>query len=156
MGGPSRGGVVRYRRFVEEGLVREIASPWEAVHWQAVLGSESFLRRVRDRIGEAREKRGPRAMRRAGKERLQPDEVLRAVSGRYDLSVEELRQEGGYGLEARNVALWLIWERCGLSQEEIGRLFGGMKGAAVAQRLRRLKAASRGEAQALNDEMSNV
>src|SRR5262249_45670739 len=29
-----------YRRFVEEGLVREIENPFEAVRWQAVLGNE--------------------------------------------------------------------------------------------------------------------
>src|SRR6266550_491595 len=43
LGGPTRGQRVRYRRFVEEGLLREIESPWEAVQWQAVLGSESFV-----------------------------------------------------------------------------------------------------------------
>jgi len=89
--------------------------------------------------------------------RLRPEEVLRAVAERYQLPVERLREKGAYGLEARNVALWLIWERCGLSQKEIGELFGGMNGAAVAQRLRRLKQESREEAEALlRDEMSNV
>ena len=39
--GPKRAERLRYRRFVEEGLVREIENPFEAVRWQAVLGDES-------------------------------------------------------------------------------------------------------------------
>ena len=55
MGGPRRGRAVRYRRFVEEGLLREIASPLEAVQWQAVLGSENFARgRIQDRMNDLR------------------------------------------------------------------------------------------------------
>jgi chromosomal replication initiation ATPase DnaA len=47
-------------------------------------------------------------------------------------------ERGGYGLEARNVAMWLVWENCGMSQPEIGELSGGLHYSAVAQRLRRL------------------
>ena len=82
--------------------------------------------------------------------------MLRSVSKRYQVPVARLQEAGSYGLEARNVALWPIWQRCGLSQREIGELFGGMNGAAVAQRLRRLREESRKVAQALSDEMSNV
>ena len=32
-----------YRRFVEEGLLREIENPLDAVSWQTVLGREHFL-----------------------------------------------------------------------------------------------------------------
>jgi REP element-mobilizing transposase RayT len=46
----ARGGRVRYRRFVEEGLVREVENPVEAAQWQTALGSEGFLQRVRDKI----------------------------------------------------------------------------------------------------------
>jgi hypothetical protein len=33
--------------FVEEGLLREIENPFEAVQWQMVLGSESLVQRER-------------------------------------------------------------------------------------------------------------
>src|SRR5438045_1541891 len=45
LGGPARARGLRYRRFVEEGLVREIENPFTAVHWQAVLGSEGLDRK---------------------------------------------------------------------------------------------------------------
>ena len=50
LGRPARGERLRYRRFVEEGLLREIENPWQALQWQAVLGDESFLRKVQDRM----------------------------------------------------------------------------------------------------------
>ena len=68
--------------------------------------------------------------------------------------VRRLQEKGSHGLEARNVALWLIWEKCGLSQRELGELFGGMNYAAVARRLRRLKPESRRTAEKLMDELS--
>ena len=45
---------------------------------------------------------------------------------------------GGYGLRARDVAMWLVWEQCEMSLREIGDFFGGLNYAAAAQRLRRL------------------
>jgi hypothetical protein len=53
-------------------------------------------------------------------------------------------------------ALWLIWEKCGLSQREVWELFEGMNYAAVAQRLRRLKPGSRQVADKLIKQMSHV
>src|SRR6266478_7938377 len=47
--GPRRAERLRYRRFVEEGLSREVENPFEAVQWQAVLGDESFVQKLRDR-----------------------------------------------------------------------------------------------------------
>ena len=54
------------------------------------------------------------------------------------------------------MALWMIWEKCGVSQRELGQLCGGMNYAAVAQRLRRLKPESRETAMKLINQMSNV
>ena len=87
---------------------------------------------------------------------LNPESVLHMVAKHYGLSVRRLQKKGGHGLEARNVAMWLTWENCGLSQRELGALFGGINYAAVAQRLRRLKPESRQVAEKLMKQMSNV
>jgi putative transposase len=50
LSGRNKGRRLRYRRFVEEGLVRDIENPLEAVEWQAALGGEGFLRKLRDRL----------------------------------------------------------------------------------------------------------
>jgi hypothetical protein len=78
MGGPRRGRTVRYRRFVEAGLLREIASPLEAVQWQTVLGSESFARRVQDWMSELRQGRQEVTALRRGTRVLSPHAVLQS------------------------------------------------------------------------------
>jgi REP element-mobilizing transposase RayT len=138
-GGAGRRRRLRYRRFVEEGLLREIESPWEMVRWQTVLGSESFVRRIQDRM-QGRQREGAEVT--GLRQRARPPDtrtILKRVAQHYHLPVERLQRSGGYGLQARNVAMWLVWEKCGMSLREIGELFGGLKYSAVAQRLRRLK-----------------
>ena len=156
MRAPKKNERVRYRRFVEEGVVREIENPFEAVAWQAVLGSESFGRQVRDRlrglVGHGRE---VTAVRR-GIERLRPEKVLQLVGKCYEIPAEALVGRGGYGMEARNVAMVLVWEHCALRLREIGELFGGIDYAAVAQRIRRVKKANPARLRKLVKQMSNV
>ena len=98
-----------YRRYVEEGLLREIESPWELVRWQTVLGSESFAQQIQDRIGEAGEDKGRSELTglRRGARALDPEEVLNRVARHYRVPKRQLQARGGYGLEARNVAIWI-------------------------------------------------
>jgi putative transposase len=147
---------LRYRRFVEEGLVREIENPFEAVQWQAILGSESFARKIQDRLQDLeRHGREVTAVRRATK-KLLPLEVIRLVAQSYGVPEKTLTERGGYGLEARNVAMALVWEKCALCLREIGEMFGGIDYAAVAQRIRRVNKASPVGLKKALGEMSNV
>ena len=130
---------VRYRRFTEEGLLREIESPLEAVQWQTVLGSESFVQRARDRVkGLHKAKREITPVRKAARS-VEPKEVLIRVAKKFGLEPERLQRRGERGLVARNVAMWMIWESGALSLREIGEFFGGLDYAAVAQRIRRTR-----------------
>lgn len=147
MGGAGHQRVIDYRRFVEAGLREEIDNPLQAVQWQAALGSEGFLRRIQDRMNEVKGGRGQVTALRQGAKRVPPEKVVAAVARHYGVRAGG----GGEGAdalmgEACNVALWLVWEKCGLSQREIGEMFGQLDAAAVAQRLRRLKPESRRQA----------
>jgi putative transposase len=156
--GGSRGGArLRYRRFVEEGLTREIENPFAAVQWQAVLGSESFAQKIRDWVkGLHKEGREMTSVRRAVRA-VEPREVLARVGKKYGIKPQRLLQRGGRGLHARNLAMWLIWEICAIRLREIGELFGGLDYAAVAQRIRRTRLSHRPkELRKLLTEMSNV
>ena len=61
---------------------------------------------------------------------------------KYGIAPQLLLSRGDWGLAARNIAMWLIWERCDLSLAGIGKLFGGLDYAAVAQRIRRARLSS--------------
>jgi hypothetical protein len=147
---------LRYRRFVEEGLVREIDNPFAAVQWQAILGSENFAQKIRDRLRDfARHGREVTAVRR-GVKRVLPLDVIRHVAQSYAVPEKSLLERGGYGLEARNVAMALVWEKCALSLREIGQLFGGIDYAAIAQRIRRINKVNPPGLKKARRTMSNV
>jgi hypothetical protein len=127
-----------YRRFVEEGLVREMENPFEAVRWQAALGDESFVQRLKDRLNAHREKRGEITAVRRAHRWDEPRAVIARVAAHHGLAVRELLQERRYGSQAHNVAMWLLRQR-GVTLREIGTLFGGMNYPAVSQRVRRVQ-----------------
>jgi REP element-mobilizing transposase RayT len=140
MGGRSHHqGKLRYRRFVEEGLVREIENPFEAVQWQMVLGSESLLRKVKDKL-RARSEQGREvtAVRRSA-DTTNPRVIAARIASHYGMSVRKLLEEPVYGSEARNLAIWLAWRKSDLTLREIGAMFGGLDYAAVSQRIRRIQ-----------------
>jgi putative transposase len=137
--GPRKGRRLRYRRFVEEGLVREIDNPLEAVRWQAALGREDFLGRLRDRLKNRIE--GHREVPSLRKLRPRPEAqgIIQCVAKAYRCSNAELLQQGRRGNEARAVAMVLIWDGCGMSLREIGELFDGSGYTAVAQMIARTR-----------------
>ena len=96
---------------------------------------------MRDRIkGLKKEKREISAVRKAERA-IDPQVIVRGVARKYALEPERLLRRGERGLEARNVAMWLIWESGALTLSAIGQLFGGLDYAAVAQRIRRTRLA---------------
>jgi hypothetical protein len=130
---------LRYRRFVEEGLLREIENPFEAVQWQMVLGSESLVRKVKDKLRSKHDhRREVTAVRRSART-TEPRVLVSYVAAHYGMSVNKLLRESVYGSEARNLAIWLAWQNSGLTLREIGSMFGGLDYAAVSQRIRRIQ-----------------
>jgi putative transposase len=94
-GGPKVRRPLRYRRFVEEGLLREIENPLEAAKWQAALGREDFLRALKDRL-EARRQQEDRetpALRQL-RGRPEVETILDRVAKRYRCSRREVCNPG--------------------------------------------------------------
>ena len=143
IGGPHKERRVHYRRFVEEGLLREIDNPWEAVKWQSVLGRENFLQRLKDQIKARaagdRELPALRELRLGGE--VEP--ILECVAKAYGCTRAELLSRGKKGNEARAVAMTIIWDACGMSLREVGKLFGGAEYTAVAQMIARTRVKDR-------------
>lgn len=129
---------IKYRQFVEDGLLREIENPFEQLRWQSALGDESFVRRMRDRFQfkpeYAREMTGARRVFHPA----EPVELIDRVAKHYRITREELVAERLHGSDAPSVAMWLLRQKSALSLREIGSLFGGMDYAAVSERIRRV------------------
>ena len=130
---------LRYRRFVEQGLLREIESPLQQVRWQTVLGDESFVRKLQDKL-RARRDGSARVQPRTRKalDAIGPEQLIRRVADHYGINRNQLLQERAHGCQARNVAMWLIRQQAGMTLREIGIFFGGINYAAVSQRIKRI------------------
>lgn len=137
-----------YRRFVERGLVEPVADPREELIAQVILGSESFVQEVADRLegrcDGRRERTGERQLRGGGGDRgrVEPGRVIKCVETTYGRPMEEwgTERERGKWSEERGVAMILLRRLSALSYREIGQMFGKVDYAAVAQRVRRTTA----------------
>ena len=67
--------------------------------------------------------------------------MLERVTKKFKVESKRMLEKGERELEARNVAMWMVWESRRRSLREIGELFGGLDYAAVAQRIRRTRLA---------------
>jgi chromosomal replication initiation ATPase DnaA len=63
------------------------------------------------------------------------------VATKHKIDKLQLLARGKRGIEARSLAMWLIWETGTKSLREIGEMFGGLDYAAVNQRIRRIRSA---------------
>jgi putative transposase len=157
MRGPGKAERLRYRRFVEEGLLREIENPFEAVRWQAVLGDELLAQKIRDRVKGMHKQRREISSLRSALPSVDPEKILKRVARKYGVDWQRLVAPGERGLQAKNVAIWMVWESGTKSLREIGEIFGGLDYAAVAQRIRRTRSAHTARARSnLITEMLNV
>ncbi|PYJ68422.1 MAG: hypothetical protein DME76_12350 [Verrucomicrobia bacterium] len=157
---PSRAERLRYRRVVEERLLREIENPFEAVRWQAVLGDESWVQKLRDRLkGLHKQRREITSLRRAmtAIDPIDPEKIVQRVAEKHQVDRERLLSRRERGLYTRRVAMWMIWESGTKSPHEIGELFGGLNYAVVAQRIRRTRLShDANAAQKLKAKMLNI
>jgi REP element-mobilizing transposase RayT len=134
-----KGERLRYRRYVEEGLLREIENPLEAVQWQTVLGQESFLQRLKDRMEKPARVDKEVPARRLLQERSRVGRILGAVATAYGCGKADLLRAGGKGNEARAVAMVLVWDCCGMRLQELTELFEAPGYTAAAQMIKRTR-----------------
>ena len=140
MGGRAGRRRLRYRRFVEEGLTREIDNPLEAAQWQTALGGEHFLQRLRDHLEGRKEQHREVPALRQLRRRPEAQSILGCVARVYRCSKKELLDRRvSRGNEAKAVAMVIIWDCCGMSLQEVGQLFGGAGYTAIAQMIRRTR-----------------
>jgi REP element-mobilizing transposase RayT len=130
---------LRYRHFVEEGLLREIRSPLEAVRWQTALGREHFVQRLRDHLEKKTQAHREVPALRQLRRRPEAQSILERVARAYGRSTKELLERGKRGNEARAVAMVLVWDSCGMRLREMGELFSGAGYTAVAQMIGRTR-----------------
>jgi putative transposase len=130
----------KYRRWVEEALIRGVDDPFEAVKWQQVLGEEGFYRKLKDHWNQKVDRPKNYAQKRNWSLSLGAEEILKRVSEHFKTNPEKLRERGTRGNVARRCAITLCWDYAGMSHGEIATLFRMPSSNSVAQTIRRTKA----------------
>ncbi len=125
-----------YRKFLklDEPKARK---PLAHLHGQVILGTESFIAKT-----QALLKGTSLNQEIVERKRLQaypsPKSVLKAVATAFGILSGALQTPGRRGNQPRKVALYLVRRYCGLSNQEIGAIFGGLHYSAVSKAIVRL------------------
>jgi REP element-mobilizing transposase RayT len=131
----------KYRRYVEEGLKeKQGETPLSSVQGQVILGGEDFVEKVR-RLLKGRELSSDIMERKRFMLQPSPEDVIREVAKAFRADVEMLRERGRRDNMARKAAIYLVQRYSGLSNEKIGKIFGGIHLSAVSKASDRLRKA---------------
>ncbi len=128
----------RYKGYTEEGLKGEEDVPFKNVYNQVILGGEEFIRKIK---GMLKGRQLPQEI--VGRKRLvespSPIKVVGVVSKVFGINREEILGGGSCRHLARKVAIYLCQRYTGLSNEAIGRLFGGIHYSTVSKVTNRIR-----------------
>jgi chromosomal replication initiation ATPase DnaA len=131
VGGDTARGRKQYIDFVREGITTAVKNPFQEVVAQLILGSEEFVERLKEQLlSDSEASREMPSMRHLSVVR-KPEQVLAAVAAALECDIEELTRRGKRSPE-RGMAMELVHRLCGLSQPEIGKLFGGLDYSSVS------------------------
>jgi len=126
-----------YRKYIEEALEGKIETPMKDLYAQVILGGEEFResvrkmlkgRKISDEIIEKKRLTDKRA----------PEEIVKDVAKGFGINEGEVLS-GDNKREGRKVAIYLIQRYSGLSNSEIGKIFGGIHYSSISKIVMRLK-----------------
>lgn len=129
----------KYRAYVEEGLKEGIEeTPLKAVQGQAVLAGEDFMERIK-RMLRGKELSSDILERKRFMVMPNPGDVIKEVAKAFGTDEELLKEKGRKNNTARKAAIYFAQRYSGLSNEAIGKIFGGVHFSAVSKASERLK-----------------
>jgi putative transposase len=126
-----------YRKYVEEGIEGKIETPMNDLYAQVILGGDRFREKVKDML-----KRQKLSDEIVEKERFTdkkaPEKIIKEVAQTFDITEGEVLTRGKKE-EGRKVAVYLIQRYSGLSNKEIGKIFGRIHYSSISKISMRLK-----------------
>jgi REP element-mobilizing transposase RayT len=126
-----------YRKYVEEGLEGKIETPMKDLYAQVILGGDRFRENLREML--KRQKLSDEIIEKGrfiGKRT--PEEIIKEVAQTFGIKEGEVLYRGKKE-EGRKVAVYLIKRYSGLSNKEIGEIFGGIHYSSISKISIRLK-----------------
>jgi REP element-mobilizing transposase RayT len=124
----------RYRDFVEKAIDKELDNPLDNLYGGAILGSHEFIQEARSKLTDGILQREEVSYRKAFQRYCGSDEIIEAIYSEFKVSRDEVLRNRG---ELRNIAIYLMKQLTGMTNSQIGELFGGLSYSAVAKAYRR-------------------
>jgi len=133
----------QYKRFVEAAIGIELDDPMKDVYGGTILGGVRFIKETLKIIEDDYHRKDEVSNRKALRAGYEINEVIEAVSGHFKLSRADIVSAGSS--EHRNITIYLIKERTGAMNREIGEIFFGLTHSAVAKIYRKMIKDIRGD-----------
>ena len=120
-GGADSRGRGQYRQYVLNALGAEIENPFEDVMHQSILGTQEFIKWVKEKLPrkELREVPASRSLQRS----RSADQVVDAVCRLYGVAAADILDRRARAKEVRQMAMELCYRYCNLGQKQVGQIF---------------------------------
>lgn len=117
------GGRRAYRRFIMEGLRKDLQSPYVNVRYQTILGSDGFVRRIKSRLPDKGSSREQPVFKKIKRQVVKPEVVIARVGAHLAISRDAIVGRHNRGI-ARGITSELLYRYSGLNLRQIGDLLG--------------------------------
>ncbi|MBI5194784.1 MAG: transposase [Nitrospirae bacterium] len=125
----------QYKAFVEEGLTLN-ENPFKELKGRLILGNEDLINGIKKRIKLKRHREIPESKRLV--KSIKYEDVITAVTNKFEISGEKIKETGKRNNLARKVSLYLLRWYTDMSNAEIAEYFG-IGYTAVSQAAARLR-----------------
>jgi putative transposase len=132
-----------YQLFVEAAIGQEPDNPMKDVYGGVILGGVKFVKETLKIIKEEYHRKDEVSQRRELRARYLIEEVVKAVSDHLKISQTDIVTSKSS--ELRNIAIYIIKEKTGATNREIGGFFSGLTHSAVAKIYRKMTNDVRGD-----------
>jgi REP element-mobilizing transposase RayT len=145
-GGDNRKSRNEYKKFIEEGFRKEVASPLEKGKGTGIVGKEDFIEEIKQLfVKDKKSSREQPALRELEKG-ITPNELIDWYIELAGIKREELIKKGRQSME-RAMLMEMLYRFCRITQPEIGKLLGGIDYSAVSQARKRMQLKIQNEAE---------
>jgi hypothetical protein len=127
-----------YRKYMDEALNVKPENPIRNLHSQVILGGKEFIDKIKGML-KGKSLSHEIIERTRLVEKPFPNEVISTVARAFDIKEDTIEDKGNRNNTARKVAIYLVQRYTGLSNEDIGKLFGGIHYSAISKASARLK-----------------
>lgn len=128
----------KYKGYVEEGMKKRIETPLKNVYGQIILGEEGFIEKIKLTL-KGKDLSHEIAERKRLMVKLNPEEIIKKVAETFGEEEVAIKEKGRKDNIAKKVALYFIHRYSGLSNTEIGKIFGGIHFSTISKASFRLK-----------------